>query len=258
MDVLRAVILGIIQGVTEFLPISSSGHLAVLQNILGLGSLGCTAVAFDVVLHLGTLLSVLFFFWDDIRKDFLGGEGVNWSLLAAVFVAEVPTAIMGFFLKDKIEASFGSPFCVGLFFIVTGLLLFATRASRSRKDYIPLKDALLVGIFQGLSLFPGISRSGFTIALCLLLGIDRELSGKFSFYIFIPAILGASLLELRSVPPGTLISYPFLAGFLSSFILGLISLWLLMGLIKRGRFHVFSYYLVPLGTLVILFSLLGF
>ncbi len=247
MDVFKAVILGFIQGLTEFLPISSSGHLAILQHMLRVGE---GAVAFDVVVHLGTLISVLIYFSREIKEDLIRGRESLYLALSVV-VAEIPTSLMGLFLKDRIEQSFSSPVYVGVFFVITGLYLFLTKDKEGENGINPTR-AFLIGVSQGFALFPGLSRSGLTIATAMLLGVDRDLSGKFSFYIFIPAVIGACLLELKGLPAGSLASTPFVAGFIVSLLVGLASLHLLMGFIRMGKFYTFSYYLVPLGVAVIL------
>lgn len=266
---LQALLLGIVQGLTEFLPVSSSGHLVLSQAIFGEDfKFKDMAVAFDLVLHLGTLLPVLYFYRKDlvrIVRSYLtpspseGGGLVNWLkaddarwLAAMVVVGMVPTAMIGLLLKDTFEQLFHSPQAVCIALIVTGALLLSTRftGGGARGGALTLGVALAIGVAQGLAITPGISRSGSTIAVALLLGLDRDLAARFSFLLSIPAILGAAILVSKdgvSIPSGA--GGALLIGFLASVVVGYLALVMLVALVRRGGLHNFTYYLWPAAAL---------
>jgi len=255
-----------VQGLTEFLPVSSSGHLVIFQHLLGFAE---PLLLLDVMLHLGTLVAVFIVFRQDLiaitRALFRGltdsrepadNEALRLFFLAAV--ATVPTGCIGLLLKDRIESFFASPFFAAGGLLVTGVLLQTSRlASGTAKDVnrTTIRDALLIGICQGIAILPGVSRSGTTITVALLAGLERGLAARFSFLLAIPAILGASLLELldvSSVAPENWL--PILAGTLASVIIGYVSLKILIRLVVAGNFAVFAWYcwaagLVTLGAL---------
>ncbi len=267
---LQALILGAIQGLTEFLPVSSSGHLVLFQQWLGdRFTFLEQAVVFDLVLHLGTLLPVLWFYRRDLQKilaaifgaspfgyaggvlAWLRGDEHRW-LAAMVVVATIPTGIMGVALKHEFERLFqsASAVCVALF--VTGCLLFSTKlfAERAEKVQAALTPttALLIGIAQGIAITPGISRSGSTIAVALLLGMRREQAARFSFMLFIPAIAGAVVLTLKDgvkLEGGSFL--PLAIGFATALVVGYGALIMLVALVKRGGLHKFAYYLWPVS-----------
>lgn len=266
---LQALILGVVQGLTEFLPVSSSGHLVLAQNWLGEGFLFLQeAVAFDLVLHVGTLLPVLYFYRAELKKIvqalFQGspfshdGGPIEWFradehrwLAFLVVVAMIPTGLMGIGLKDVFEQLFHDPraVCGALFF--TGCLLFTTRffgRGGTRRE-LTIGIALLIGLAQGFAITPGISRSGSTIAVALLLGLERDVAARFSFLLSIPAILGAVVLVMKdgvTLSSGTL---PALGvGFVSSMLVGYGALWMLVALVRKGGLHNFAYYLWPVAV----------
>lgn len=266
---LQALILGVVQGLTEFLPVSSSGHLVLAQQWFGDKFLfKQEAVAFDLVLHVGTLLPVLYFYRADliaiIKSIFSGGDAlksegpVGWLqadrhrwLALCVVLATIPTGLIGVGLKDTFESLFhdSRAVCGALFF--TGFLLFSTRffgrGDTARRD-LTVPIALLIGLAQGFAITPGISRSGSTIALALLLGLDRDLAARFSFLLSIPAILGAVVLVAKDGVTLTGEAVPALAvGFVASMLVGYAALSMLVALVKRGGLHKFSYYLWPVA-----------
>lgn len=270
MDLLQAVILGIVQGITEFLPISSSGHLVVLQRWLGIEQHN---LAFDLAAHLGTLLSVLTVYHRLVRRLTL--EVFRWpfqrkitpeiQLIGLVFIASLPTALMGFFFKDFYTGLFSSLRAVGFLFILTGGLLLLTRGrggddARLELDnlqglsLITWKKALLIGVAQGVSIAPGISRSGATIATALLAGLPKNTAAMFSFMMAIPAILGASFLELKDVDWSESTVSALVVGFLVSYISALIGLKLILHVVRKGRLELFTGYLWVLGILVVVWS----
>jgi len=250
-----ALFLGITQGLTEFLPVSSSGHLVLFQQFIDIGD---NEVLFDLVLHLGTLVPVLWFYRDWVFKlvrDPIGGEGpflertgVKW--IGWLIAASIPTAIIGLTLEDQFEALFSDPGALVVTFSITGMLLWASgrfdHSARGRALSIPL--AIVLGIAQGIAITPGISRSGTTIAVALMLGIEREQAARFSFLMSVPAIGGALLLKLRDVQPDSL-DFPQLAvGGLAAMITGYLALVLLVRLVRAGRMSAFAWYVFAIAA----------
>lgn len=243
-----ALFLGALQGLTEFLPVSSSGHLVLFQQFLDIGD---DHVLFDLVLHMGTLLPVLWFYRDEIGRllvdpltgdgPFLERQGVRtWGLLAA---ASLPTAAIGLVFEDTFEALFSRPAALTVTFAVTGVLLFLSgRLERTQKSPLTLPVAFVLGITQGLAITPGISRSGSTIAAGLLLGLEREEAARFSFLMSVPAILGATLLRLGDASLSNLHAPQLLVGFLTATATGYLALVLLVKLVKTGMFPRFAWY----------------
>ena len=269
MSIIDSIILGVVQGLTEFLPISSSGHLVLFQNLLGYRE---PEILFDVGLHCGTLLAVFIYFRSDLKQ--MISESVNFviklvkeersvrsvhenphvSLTLWVIVGTIPTALIGVIFKSPLESLFGSVTVVGIMLVVTGIILAITRfvpVSYSSRNRVGLKGAIIVGIAQGLAIIPGISRSGTTIATGILCGIDRDLAARFSFLLSIPAILGAVVLQIGSGEFGGMDLLPMILGFVSSALIGLLALKILMALVRRGSFFYFAPYCWAVGLLVI-------
>lgn len=260
MGILHSIFLGVVQGLTEFLPVSSSGHLVFFQSLMGLKE---PPIFFDIMLHLGTLLAVVIYFWTDILKIIEGiisilrkkeenREGAK--LFLWIILASIPTGLMGILFKDWFESFFSKPKLVGGMLLITGLILWLTRFTK--KEGKPLKrmggvDAILIGIAQGLAILPGISRSGATISTGLFCGLDRELSGKFSFLLSIPAILGATLLEYKKLDITSGLG-TVLIGTSVAFGVGILALTFLMKIIKMGKIFNFSYYCCGMGILMII------
>jgi len=261
MSLSQAIFLGFVQGLTEFLPISSSGHLVFFQSLFKLNE---PPIFFDVMLHLGTLLAVVIYFWKDIWKitegigsALKGKEGNREGLILFLWIilATIPTGLMGILFKDWFESFFSEPKLVGGMLILTGLVLWLTRFAK--KEGKPLGrmvwyDAILIGIAQGIAIIPGISRSGATISTGLFCGLDRELTGKFSFLLSIPAILGATLLEYKKMDTASGIG-TILFGTVVAFGVGILALTFLMKIIKAGKIFNFSYYCCGMGLLMIIF-----
>lgn len=256
MDFLQAILLGIVQGVTEWLPVSSSGHLVIFQEFLSLSA----GYAFDLMLHLATLLVVVLVFHKDIRKvlkAFFSGRfrTPEGRLSLFIIAGSVPTAIIGYLFEAFFRSAFTNISLVGGALLFTGILLFLTRFSfRPRK--LDLRRSLLVGIFQGLAITPGISRSGATISSGLFTGLGREESVRFSFLLSIPAILGALAFLLQDAA-GLVFSepLPILAGMIASVLVGYLSLRLLIRLVLNRRLHWFSVYCWALGAVLLLTAL---
>ena len=240
------VILGIIQGVTEFLPVSSSAHLIILQKLLGLSG---NELEISVVLHLGTCLALIIFFFKDILKLLK-----DMRLLFLIAVVSVITGIIGVSGKDFFEGLFSSLELVSITLLITGAILLSTRKflQGKRKD-LNVKDACILGITQAIAIIPGISRSGITISTLLFRKVDRELSFRFSFLASIPAVLGAALLEARKMDLAVSTNGAnFFAGFIFSLLFGIFSLWFLRKILIRAKFYYFGYYCILVGILVLL------
>jgi len=251
MDIYHAVILGIIQGITEFFPISSSGHLVILQNLFGLEE---PQMAFDIFLHIGTSAAVIIFF----RKDILGLFRGDKKTLSLILIATIPTFIIGFFFKDAVEGFFRSVRIAGYMLIVTGIWLgLASRISHIRegkKKELGPANSVMIGISQGVAVIPGISRSGATIATAMLLGIDKEKACRFSFLLSLPAILGAAALKAHKISThlasAEMLSY--LAGGVVAMCAGLAAIKILLVMVRSDRFYFFSVYCLAAGILVLI------
>ena len=261
MSVLQAIFLGVVQGLTEFLPVSSSGHLVFFQSLFGLDE---SQVAFDVMLHLGTLLAVVVYLRADISQIVLGTwtwirerrEVEKARLFLWIIVASIPTGLMGILFKDWFESLFSKPKTVGMMLLVTGLVLWLTRYVKGEEKgagAMGAIDALMIGIAQGVAIIPGISRSGATISTGIFCRLNRELAGKFSFLLSIPAVLGAAFLKFRKIDTGSEIGVT-LIGMTVAFVIGLLSLKLLMKIIRAGKLSGFAYYCWAMGILMILIA----
>lgn len=276
MTIFQGIILGLLQGVAEFLPISSSGHLAVVQRLFDLQDI---PLLFDVFLHLATLLAVIIFFWKKIwyllcvfcrwitRRSKQEDSSAHSTIIAFLIGTGV-TGVFGILLSDFISDISIKIICCG--FIITAFLLllsawiekkyFANKTSQSSEQnseniYVKPIQGLFIGLAQGFGVFPGISRSGSTIAGALLCGVNRKTAGEFSFLLSIPAILGAFLLEVKDIGQiGSSVGIaPIVAGCVAAFISGFVALFFLMKIICKGKLEWFSLYLIPLGILGIIF-----
>ncbi len=272
MDTVHAIVLGVIQGLTEFLPVSSSGHLAVTQILMGFGDSG---LVMDVCLHMGTLFAILVVFWRDIidivrvlpslpvrlkqLKQENKSKDSTW-LIVLIICGTFVTAFVGLLGEKTFVGLFSSLRAIGFCFLVTGTILWLTRYVRRKTgrnlEDMTVKDALTIGLAQGLAIAPGISRSGTTISTALFLGLDRELAARYSFLLFIPAVLGATILELRHWESSPFSAGAIVAGSLSAFLVGYVALKFLLNVIKRGAFHYFSFYCWILGSSVLVYSFL--
>ncbi|MDD5668493.1 MAG: undecaprenyl-diphosphate phosphatase [Candidatus Omnitrophica bacterium] len=240
------IILGIIQGFTEFFPVSSSGHLVIFQNLLGLSG---EEVTITVVLHLGTVLSLLIFFFKDILRLFKDKKLVGYVLLVTVI-----TGIIGVLGKSFFENLFKSTAYSSIGLIITGVILLLTkRFNSASRDKIMLTDGIVLGFAQSFSIIPGISRSGMTISSLLFRNIGWETAFRFSFVASIPAILGAALLKAKDIN-FTLHTegINLCAGFVVSFLSGIVALWLLKKILFKAKFYYFGYYCIIAGILALL------
>jgi len=254
---LEALVLGIIQGLTEFLPISSSAHLAVLPKLLGWEYFG---KYFDVAAHLGTLLALLVYFWGDLTSLLQGAlkkGGAERRLCWFILLSTIPALLFGGILSHKLESWFGGLISIGIFLIVFGLILgLADALGKKQKDFSQLKwpDALLFGIVQALALIPGVSRSGITITYGLAAGFNREAAARYSFLVSIPVIAAAGAYEGLSVlkHPQTFNLWPTLVVFITSFTAGFFCVKYFLQYLKSRNFTPFVIYRLALGGFILL------
>jgi len=256
---------GIVQGLTEFLPVSSSGHIVLLQALAGINN---EDLIFEVVLHFATLLALLTFF----RKDFIeilgslfqkkvfrkGGiptaynSDENFRLALGIIIGTIPAGIIGFLLEDTVTKTFNQPVLASVFLIVTGIVLYLTKIVKERKTQQGIRESFIIGIFQAAAIFPGISRSGMTISGGLFLGLSRENAVKFAFFLSAPVILGVTVKELlnffsRSIDAGMIVS--MIPGFIAAYVSGYLAIKFLIKLAISGKFYLFSGYCIIVGLI---------
>ncbi len=266
MDWLQALWLGLIQGLTEYLPVSSSGHLTIVSHLFGIE--GEENLAFTVAVHVATVFSTLVVLWKEIAWIFRGLFRFQYNdetrYVANIVVSMIPVGIVGVSFKDKVEEVFGSGLViVGAMLIVTALLLtFSYYAKPRAKENISIKDAFIIGLAQAVAVLPGLSRSGSTIATGLLLGNNKARLAQFSFLMVIPPILGEALLDtVKMVKHGTAavmgdISLGVLAvGFIAAFVSGCVACKWMINIVKRGKLVYFSIYCAIVGVITLLLSL---
>ncbi len=250
MTIFEAAILGIIQGLTEFLPISSSGHLVIGQKVLGISVAGNV---FEIVVHLGTLVSVLIVFWADIWQLITSLKSApTQKYILTIVIGTIPAVVIGFLFRDVLSDAFENIKVVAVALMITGFILSITKFIKTKLKDISIGRGLLIGVAQGMAIIPGISRSGMTISLGIYLGIAPDKAAKFSFLLGIPAIVGAGLLtglDLTESSETRLAWSVLIVGFLSSLSVGWISLKWLLGLIKSGKFHWFGAYCIAIGLI---------
>ncbi len=273
MTLLEAIILGILQGLTEFLPVSSSGHLALAQHFLGLKE---PLVFFDVMLHVGTLAAVIVVYRGAIARLTIGcistltntefyrqpittfNSSNDFRFVLLILLGSIPTGIIAVLFKTELESFFGDILFVSLMLILTGIILQlpriwtfiwigSTENSETSTHNVKVWHAPLIGIAQGCAITPGISRSGSTISIALLLGIPAKLAAEYSFLLSIPAILGAVALKISDIADTSMPLYILGAGMVTAFVVGYIALRLLLVVLNRGQFSLFTYYCVVLG-----------
>jgi undecaprenyl-diphosphatase len=257
MSVFVALLLGLVQGITEFLPVSSSGHLAVLEHLWRLPA--ASRLPLTTMLHGATALSVVFYFAPQLAR-LIRGLGVkdaerrsaSWRMVGFITLASVPAGLIGVAFSDIIDRAFSSPLLAGLMLLVTGGILFGTRYSQPRGRFGWMR-ALLVGIGQAIAILPGVSRSGATIASGLYLGMERRGAFEFSFLLAIPAITGAFLLEFRKVDLAVLNPAALAVGMAAAFLAGLAALFVLGRAVAGRKLHWFAFYCWLAGLATILF-----
>ncbi len=271
MNLLYALLLGIIQGITEFLPISSSGHLVLVEALLP--AFSRRGILFEILLHGGTLIAVILYFRHDLARiifSFIGIKKINQEEMKQsrrlgwlIILAMVPTGIIALLLRSSVEHSFTSPLITGIFLIASGSLLFATKYFQNKGkslQSIGIKEALIIGIMQGLAVFPGLTRSGATISGGIFAGVEKEASARFSFLLSIPAITAALIFDVKELTHlakvDLLLLVYYLVGSLAAGLVGYLSIGWLLKIIQRFRFFLFSYYCWTIGLAAILFNLI--
>lgn len=263
MEIINAIILGIIQGLTEFLPVSSSGHLEIAKAILGENKVGEESLLMTVVLHFATALSTIIIFRKDILEilsgllQFKNNDSFWFSL--KIVLSMIPAALVGVFFNDEIEALFGGALTlVGSMLLVTGLLLFLADKAKASAKKVGIKHAILIGISQAIAILPGISRSGATISTAVLLGIDKEKAARFSFLMVVPLIFGKMAKDILSgdLQYETTTFIPLVIGFIFAFLTGMFACKWMIKLVKSSQLKYFAYYCFAIGGAVIATSLL--
>ncbi len=271
-DILKAIILGITEGITEWLPVSSTGHLILVQSILKMNVSKEFNEMFDVVIQLGAILAVVVLFWGELWPFQNNKKGKNiiekyckipsWVMWSKVFVAIIPVMIIGLLFDDYMTQNFHNPFVVSLMLILYGIVFIIVERIYKNKTFsinsienITYKVALGIGLFQVLSLVPGTSRSGATIIGALILGANRKTAAQFTFYLAVPVMFGASLLKVLGF--GFIFTNTEIAilavGMITAFIVSLFAIRFLMDYVKRHDFTVFGYYRIILGAVVLLY-----
>lgn len=259
MELLEAIILGVIQGLTEFLPVSSSGHLEIGSHLLGVNS--SENLAFTMIVHAGTVMSTIVVFWKEIgaliRGVFKFEMNQETDFVLKIFVSLIPIMIVGFTIKDEVESLFGSGLLVvGVMLLLTsGLLWFSDRA-KPRVNALTYKSAFVIGIAQALAVMPGLSRSGSTISAALLQGVKREEAARFSFLMVLIPILGMNFLEIVSgdLAGSSLSAGVLIGGFISSFVSGWLACRWMIKIVNKGKLYWFAIYCFIMGTIAIVSS----
>lgn len=262
MEIIDAIILGIVQGLTEFLPVSSSGHLELGKAILGDNSVPEESLLFTVVLHFATALSTIVIFrkdiWDILKGIFKFKWNEDLQFLTKIVISMIPAIIIGLFFEDQLEQLFGGNILlVGCMLIITAILLFLADKAKSTNKKVSFKNALIIGISQAIAMLPGISRSGATISTSVLLGNDKTKAARFSFLMVVPLIFGKIAKDILS---GDLTydsgNFTFLSvGFISAFISGLFACTWMIKLVKNSKLSYFAIYCIVVGLIAITFAL---
>ena len=266
MGWLQAIVLSAVQGITEFIPVSSSGHLVLMQHFLGVEIVEDN-IFFEILVHFGTSLAILLVYYRDLAelaRSCLSGERqrrlVAWRYVGCLAVGSLPVALAGLFFYDQLAAIFARPSLAALMLLITGAILYSSKFRPGTQLEVSIKFALLIGLAQAMALLPGISRSGITIVAALMIGVSRTEAGRFSFLLALPALFGASFLDFRKID--SLETLPMslsmtLAALAVSAVVGYFSLKILLDFVHRGQLHYFSYYCVA-AALVSLVLILGF
>ncbi|MEX1001063.1 MAG: undecaprenyl-diphosphatase UppP [Crocinitomicaceae bacterium] len=264
MSIVEAIILGIVQGLTEFLPVSSSGHIVLANSVLQTDLDPSQNLLMTVVLHFATALSTLVVFRKEIIEIFKGIFQFKWNDSAKfsvkIILSMIPAALVGVFFKDQIESFFsGNVLLVGFMLLVTGVLLFLADKAKNTLKQISFSNSLIIGVSQAIAILPGISRSGATIASSVLLGVDRDKSARFSFLMVVPLIFGAMAKDLMddefSVSSADAI--PLIIGFICAFLTGLFACSWMIRLVRKAQLKYFSFYCFLVGTIALCFSLIN-
>ncbi len=258
MNWLEALILGLVQGLTEFLPVSSSGHLEIGKAVLGIEA--TDSLTFSIVVHGATVLSILFVFWRDLRdlitRSVSSGYNQSTAYLVKLLLSMIPVGIVGLFFKDTVESLFtGNLVLVGSMLLITALLLGITNFVPRGRRNITYFDALVIGIAQAMAVIPGISRSGATISTAVFLGNKRDEAARFSFLMVILPILAANTMDLLDTPhsgAGTVGWIPLMLGFAAAFVSGLIACRWMLSIVRKGKLIYFGIYCLAVGTIALL------
>ena len=268
MNWLQALILGLVQGLTEYLPVSSSGHLTIAQELLGLNTSAADNLLFDITVHAATVLSTIVVLWHEIKQLFVGTFTTpKWNTekeyVAKICISMIPVFVIGMFFKDKVEAIFGSGLLVvGICLMITALLLgFAYFAKPRTKENITWLDSFIIGLAQAIAVLPGLSRSGTTIATGLLLGDRKEQVAHFSFLMVLIPVLGQAFLSFLDIlkDPTTIAGIgvaPIIVGFISAFVAGAFACKFMIELVKRGKLIWFAVYCMLVGAIVTITTLI--
>ena len=254
---MQAVILGVVQGLTEFLPVSSSGHLQLANEILGTNLDPESNLTFSLTLHAATVLSTIVILWSEVWRLIKGVFSRTFTeeqaYVLKIIISMIPVGIVGVFFKDYIEAAFSSIVVVGVMLLCTAVLLsFAYYAKPRQKESISYRDAFIIGLSQALAVLPGLSRSGTTIATGLLLGNKKESVAQFSFLMVLPPILGNALLDIvKGDFGGGVEVVPTVAGFIAAFVTGCIACKWMIGIVKRGKLIWFALYCALAGAVAL-------
>ena len=261
MGLIEAIILGIVQGLTEFLPVSSSGHLEIAKALLNVSEQEQNLLM-TVVLHAATALSTIFIFRKDIKEIIIGLFQFKWNeefqFSLKIILSMIPAAFVGLFFENEIEQLFGGQILlVGSMLLITGLLLFLADKAKKTDQKVNFSNALIIGISQAIAILPGISRSGATISTSVLLGIDREKAARFSFLMVVPLILGKMCKDILSgdIQTDNTTLLPLIAGFIAAFLTGLIACRWMIRLVKNSQLKYFAYYCLIIGGVSIIATL---
>lgn len=264
MDFIEAIVLGIIQGLTEFLPVSSSGHLELAKVILGDSSVPQESLTFTVVLHFATALSTLVIFRKEVIEIFKGLFQFKWNeqsqFSLKIIVSMIPAVVVGLLFEEQLEAFFGGRILlVGAMLLVTAVLLLLADRAKSTDRKVSFANAILIGVSQAIAMLPGISRSGATISTSVLLGVDRTKAARFSFLMVVPLIIGKVAKDLMSGEINFSSSeiVPLTAGFIAAFVAGLLACTWMISLVKKSKLSYFAIYCAIVGVIAIGYSLLN-
>ena len=262
MEIIKSILLGIVQGLTEFLPISSSGHLEIFKVVLGFETGLNNNILFTLILHLATSFSVIVVYWDDIKKIFKSVLSIkkdeNTYFFSLILISIFPAGTVGFFFEEKISNLFvGNLILVGSTLLFTSIILFMSDFKMKTTNKLDYVKSFFVGVSQALAIIPGISRSGLTICSSVLMGVNRELAAKFSFLMVLPLIFGSFLkiLIFDEIIFNQEIISSYVFGFLSAFISGIFACKWMIILVKKSKMKYFSVYCLALGLICIFFSL---
>jgi len=253
VSLIQAVILSVLQAIAEWLPISSSGHLAIVQNIFHFENL-----SFDVFLHFASLFAVIIVFKKDILKLFYPWEKAKLKYLFLLLLGIIPAGLAGFLFRNQIERAFSNFVYLGVFFIISGIIVYSTKFYKEKKEKIWYFDSIFIGIFQAFAILPGISRSGATISSGLYRGVSKQEAIKFSFLMAIPIILGASILEAKNLIVSNIDYSILIVSFVITFVLSLFVIKLLIKIINKEKFYIFGIYNFILGVLILIIRFLGY